>query len=358
MAKFTILININISIFIFLAHLSSVVSITDKCDDQVFIVISTKYIFLFNFDSQQNHSSSIIYETKANTTIENGLFNKRTNTIILLINQLNEAYSIVALNVYDTIYNYWKEKSNNIKYSTYIYISVSQRYLYVLNNQTMLLQIFALPLTLTPYKQNYLIDLPKNQTILNYVIDEKLNFLYILFENFQYQLYVCQLKTYHCNLYMNSINSYKPVQLYINWIYQKLYINSKDSLIIFDYNQNHTDYIIHDLNSTKDNENQFLTICEKTNFIEYISIDYTNKQQVCLKTCQYLPLILNDTDRIHTIQRISILSNIFYCSRQRQIAKIIIMILILIDILTILGVIIWLAYKYFYQSTLNNNNNK
>ncbi|CAF3398600.1 unnamed protein product [Rotaria sp. Silwood1] len=355
MAKFTILININISIFIFLVYLSSVTSINDKCDDKIFMLISTKNIFLLNFDFEQKYSPSIIYETKPNTTIENGLFYKRTNTIILLINQLNETYSIVTLHIYDTIYNYWIEKSNNVKYSTYISISLGQRYLYVLNNQTMLLQIFTLPLTSTPYKQTYLLDLPKNQTILNYIIDEKFNSLWILFETASYQLYVCQLKTYHCYLYMNLINLNKPVQVYINWIHQKLYINSKNSLIIFDYNQNHTDYKIHYFNSTQENQNQFLTICEKTNFIEYLSIDYTNKQQICLQTCQYLPLILNDTNHIHTIRRVSIISNIFYCSKQRQIAKIIIMILILIDIAVILGVIIWLTYKYVHQSTLNND---
>ncbi|CAF0886146.1 unnamed protein product [Rotaria sordida] len=355
MAKFTILINIIISLLIFLIHLSSVMSINDQCDDKIFILISKKNIFLFNFDSQHDYSPSIIYETKLNTTIENGSFNKRINTIILLINQLNETYSIVTLNVYDTIYNYWLEKSNNIKYSSYIYISLGQRYLYVLNNQTMLLQIFTLPLTLTSYKENYLINLPKNQTILNYVIDEIFDFLWILFENIQPQLYICQLKTFNCYLYMNLINLNQPLQLYINWKYQKLYINSKNSLIIFDYNQNHTDYTIHNLNSTEENQIQFLTICEKTNFIEYITIDYTNKQQICLQTCQYLPLILNDTNRIHTIQRFSILSNIFYCSQKRRIAKIIILILILIDIAVILAIIIWLAYKYFYQSTLKEN---
>jgi len=324
-------------------------SINDKCDDKIFIFISTKTIFLFNFNSQNDYSSSIIYQTKFNTTIENGLFNKRTNTIILLINQLNQTYSILSLNSYDNIYDNWIEKSNKLIYSSYVYLSISQRYLYILNNETMLLKIFTFPLTSTAFKENNLLNLPKNGKIFNYLIDEKFRFLWILFENNPYQLYICHLKTSLCYLYMNIFNLNKPIQFIINWNSQQLFIYSKNNLIIYEYNQNQTDYSIHYLNST---QQQFLTICEKTNSIEYLSI---NKQEICYQTCQDLPLILNNTNPIHTIQRLSSLSDILYCSKQRRISKIIVLILILIDLLIILGVIIWLAYKYVSQSTLDKN---
>jgi hypothetical protein len=148
---------------------------------------------------------------------------------------------------------------------------------------------------------------------------------------------------------MNIFNLNKPIQFIINRNSQKFYIYSKNNLIIYEYNQNQTDYSINYLNST---QQKFLTICEKTNSIEYISI---NNQQICYQTCQDLPLILNNTNSIHTIERLSSLSDILYCSKQRRISKIIILILILIDILIILGVIIWLAYKYISQSTLDKN---
>lgn len=341
MAKSMYSINLLMSGLIFFICFTSVMNINDQCDEKIFILISSKTVFLVDFDS----SPSIIYQTKMNTTIENGLFNKRTNTIILLINQSNETYFILTLNIGDHLNKNWIVKSNKLFYSSYIYLSVGQRYLYLLNNQTMLLQIFNLPLTSTAYKQNYLLNLPQNQRILNYLIDEKFQFLWILFEYYQYQLYICQLKSFSCQLYMNIFNLNKPIQFLINYNYQQFYFYSKNYLIIFKYNHNQTDYSIHYLNSTR---SQFLTICEKFNFIEYISI---NNRQVCYQTCQDLG---NDTNRIHTIQRLSSLSDILYCSKQRRIGQIVLMILILIDIATICGAISWFAYKYISQSTLDN----
>jgi hypothetical protein len=323
-------------------------NINDQCDEKIFILISSKTVLLVNFDTQTNSSPSIIYQTKLNTTIENGLFDKRTNTIILLINQSNETYFILTLNIHDNLNKNWIEKTNKLFYSSSIHIALGQRYLYLLNNQTMLLQIFNLPLTSMVYKQNYLLNLPKNQRILTYLIDEKFQFLWILFEHYQYQLYICQLKTFACQLYMNIFNLNKPIQFRINWNYQQLYFYSKNYLIIFKYNYNQTDYSIHYLNST---QIRFLTICERFNFIEYISI---NNRQVCYQTCQDLG---NNTNRIHTIQRISSLSNMFYCSKQRRIGQIVLMILILIEIGLIFGAILWLGYKYFSQSKLDKSVN-
>jgi hypothetical protein len=218
MAKFTIVM----SVLIFLVLISCAMSINDKCGDNIFILVSTKTVFLYKFDSENGNSPSIIYQTKSNTTIENGVFNKRTNTIILLIKQFNETCSITSLNVYNDIYNYWKEKSNKIPYSSFIYLSHGQRYFYLLNSQTMLFQICPLPLKSTSCKQNYLLNLPLNPTILNYIIDENFDFLWILFENLPYQLYQCQLKTFSCHLYMNIFNLHKPIQIHINWNYQQL----------------------------------------------------------------------------------------------------------------------------------------
>ena len=340
MVKFTL---------IFFLLFSSVLSINNQCDNNIFILISSKIIFLFNFDSHNYDSPSIIYQTKLNTTIEYGLFNKRTNTIILLINQLNETYSISSLNTYDNIYDYWSERPNNIIYSSYIYLSLGQKYFYVLNPRTMLLEIFSLPLTSIAYKQNTLSNLPKNQMIINYVIDERFNSLWIILKNIYYQLYKCDLQTFSCNLYMNMFNLYNPIQFNINWISQRLYIYSINHFIILEYNQTYTDYSIHHLNSTQE---KFLTICGKDNSIEFISINYTNKRQVCLHTCQYLPFILNDTNPIHTIQRLSTLSDILYCSKQRYISKTVILALILTDLALVSGIIAWLAHKYSYESKL------
>jgi hypothetical protein len=338
---------------IFFILFSSVMSINNQCDNNnIFILISTKTVFLFNFDSQNYDSPSIAYQTKLNTTIEYGLFHKRTNTIILLINQSNETYSIISLNTFDNIYDYWNEKSANIIYSSYVYLSTGEKYFYTLNPRTMLLEIFTLPLTSTAYKQNNLSNLPRSSMMINYVIDEKFHLLWIIFKNIQYQLYKCDLKTSSCYLYMNMFNIYNPIQFSINLNYQQLYIYSVNYLIILEYNQTQTDYSMDYLNSTK--QNQFLTICERKNSIEYISINYTNKRQVCLHSCQYLPSMLNDTSRIHTIQRLPSLSDILYCSKQSHISKSVIMVLILIDLAAISGAIVWLAYKYSYESKLRN----
>ncbi|CAF1110805.1 unnamed protein product [Adineta steineri] len=335
---------------IFLILISSVASINNKCDDNIFILISPKVILLYNFDSQTDNSPSIIYQAKSNTTIENGLFHKRTNTIILLINYFNETYSILSLNIHNNLYDYWKEKPNDIIYSSYIYLTLGQQYLYLLNSQTMLLQIYTLRLKIMKHQEINLLNLPINQKIVNYIVDEKYQYLWIIFENSPFQLYICQLKTFSCYLYMNIYNLNKPIQFYINWKYEQFYLYSNMSLMIFNYNQNGTNYSIQNVNSTQQN---FLTICEKTNQIEYISINYTQQQrQICYQTCQNLPFISNDTTHIHTIQRISTISNILHCSKQRRLSVTIMIILILIDLLVILCVIIWLAYKYFYQSKL------
>lgn len=336
---------------IFLIFFTTVISINNQCEEKLFILITKQKIFLLNFNFNQNdYLSNIIYETKYNSTIEYGLFNKRTNTIILLINQFNQTYSISSLNVQDNIYNNWIEKSNKIISSSYMYLSMSQRYIYLLNNQTMFIQIFSLPLTSTPFKQNYLLNLPKNQTIINYIIDEKLQLLWILFENVTfYQIYTCQLKYFLCYLYMNIFNLNKPIQLIINSKSQQFYLKTKKNLIIFDYNQNQVNYSIDYLNST---EQIYLTICEKTNSLEYITI---NQEQICYQTCQDLPFILNNENSIHTIERLSSVSDILYCSKQRRISKIVLLILILIDLLVLLSAVIWLGYKYFFQTTLDKN---
>ena len=156
----------------------------------------------------------------------------------------------------------------------------------------MLLQIFTLPLTSTALKQNYLSNLPINQLIVSYLVDEKLQFLWILFEH---QLYICHLKLYSCQLYMNIFHLNLPVQFLINWNSQQFYLYSKDYLLIFDYNGNRTNYSIEYFNATHE---RFLSICEEKNLVEHIFI--TNRQ-VCYQTCQNLPSIINKTNRIHTI---------------------------------------------------------
>ncbi|CAF2095557.1 unnamed protein product [Rotaria magnacalcarata] len=355
MAKFTNLIKIITSVLlIILVHLSTGMDADDRCDNNIFVLISSKNVFILNFDVQGDYSPSIIYRAQSDATIENGFFNKRTNKIILLINQLNQTYSIIILNVNDDIYKSWIEKSTRITYSTYVSLAQGQRYLYVLNKSTLLLQIFALPFTSTSYKENYLTNLPKNQTLLNYIVDEKFYSLWILFKNIQSQLYVCDLRTYNCHLYMNIINLHERGHLSINWKYQQFYIYSKENLLIFEYNQNQTDYSINYLDFPKENQDQFLTVCAKTDNIEYLSINYDNKQQACYRTCQYLPSAFDDKSRIHTVERLSTISDVLYCSKKRRISKIVVLILILADILVILAVIAWLAYKYFHYTTLND----
>ena len=103
-------------ILVFALLFISINSLNDQCDEKIFILISSKTIFLINFDSQNDYPPSSIYQTKSNTTIEDGVFNKRTNTIILLMNQLNATFSILTLNVNDNIYENWIEKSNQLSY--------------------------------------------------------------------------------------------------------------------------------------------------------------------------------------------------------------------------------------------------
>ena len=198
-------------------------------------------IFLVNFDSQNDYPPNIIYQTISNTTIEDGLFNQRTNTIILLINQSNTTFSILTLNVHENIYENWIEKSTKLWYSSSsIHLSLGQRYLYIFNAQTMFLQIFALPLTSTAWKQNFLLNLPNNQPIVNYLVDEKFQFLWILLGYNQHQLYICHLKLFSCQLYMNIIHLNSPFQFLINWNAQQFYLYSKDYFLIFEYNNNQT----------------------------------------------------------------------------------------------------------------------
>ncbi|CAF5136894.1 unnamed protein product [Rotaria magnacalcarata] len=153
---------------------------------------------------------------------------------------------------------------------------------------------------------------------------------------------------------MNIINLHERGHLSINWKYQQFYIYSKENLLIFEYNQNQTDYSINYLDFPKENQDQFLTVCAKTDNIEYLSINYDNKQQACYRTCQYLPSAFDDKSRIHTVERLSTISDVLYCSKKRRISKIVVLILILADILVILAVIAWLAYKYFHYTTLND----
>lgn len=342
-----------IYLVIFLINFSSIRTIDYKCNNNIFILISTKTIYLINFDIREDYSPAIIYEAQANTTIENGLFHKRTNTIILLVSQLDNAYQLISLNVHDDIYNYWKEKSNKITFSTYVSLSISQNYLYVLNNQTLLLQTYNLPLTTTVTKKNYLKNLPANQTIINYIIDEKFHSLWILIETKQTQLYICDLISYDCYFYMNINDLNKPLELHIDWKFQQFYIHSKEHLMIFDYNQNETSYSINYLDSTQRNQYQFITTCDRINDIEYVSINYSDKYQICYQTCQYLPLRFTNETHIHKIQRLSSSSDILYCSKQLRIGKVLVLILILIDLGVILAVIVWLAYKYCYNSISN-----
>ena len=351
MVKYIVSINTILLVLILSIFFPSIISINHTCNDNQVILISSKTIFLFYFDFQNDYSSSIIYQTKSNTTIEHGLFDRLTNTIFLLIKHSNEKYSILLLNHHDYVYNYWIEKSNKLIYSTYIYISLGQRHFYVLNHQTMLLQIFNLPFISTLYDEDYLLKLPKKKKIVNFVIDEKFHILWILLENIQHQLYMCQLNTYSCRLYMNIFNINKSIQFFINWKYQQMYIYSANYLSIFDYYENQTDYSIRYLNSLKQSEDQFLTICEQTNYIEYISINYSNRLQACLQTCQYSPVISDDNSRVHTIERFS-MSNILGCIKQRRIIKIIVIILILMDIAVVAGFIGWLGYTYSHQLRL------
>ncbi|UJR36453.1 hypothetical protein I4U23_029176 [Adineta vaga] len=324
--------------------ISSIKSATDECNENIFILISSQTVFLFD-----GNLPNIIYQTQSNTTIEQGLFYRRTNTILLLIKQLNSTYSISSLNTFDNLHTYWNEKSYKTIFSSPIYLAVGQRYLYLFHSKTMLLQTFTLPLISLPFKQYFLFDLPTTEKVVNILIDENLQFVWILYERNQYhQLYICQLKISSCNFLMNLYNLIQPIEMFLNRRYEQFYIHSQNYLMIFEYNSNQTDYSIHYLNLTT--SNQFLTLCEKTNRIEYIS---TYQRYVCYQTsCEKLPWIAEDTSNIHTIQRLSSLSEIFYCTKQRRITKIILLILILIDLLLLTGIILWLGYKFIYPSTL------
>lgn len=322
---------------------TSILTLADQCDEKIFVLITKKTVRLVDFDSSVNSAPAIIYQTKDNTTIEDGLFHQRKNTIILLLNQSNESYSLMTLNAADDIYENWIVKSNKLIYSSLIHLTLGQRYIYLLNQQTMLLQIFNLPLTSTVFRQNSLSNLPRNSRLVKYLIDERFQYLWILFEQNFYQLYVCQLQSSSCQLYMNLFHLNPPIQFRIHWNTQQFYLYSRNYLILFQYNSNQTDYSIHYSNSTRQ---QFLAICERKNLLEYLSI---SRNQVCYHHCRDTDTTI---DRIHTIERLSSPSNILHCSKQRRTSRIVLIILILIDLAVVFAALCWLTVKYISRSSM------
>lgn len=314
---------------------------TEQCEERIFVLISKKTVRLVDFDSST--SPATIYRTKGNTTIEDGLFHQRKNTLILLLNQSNESYSLLTLNAADKIDENWTGKSNHLIYSSLIHLSLGQRYLYVLDQQTMVLQIFNLPLTPTVLKQNSLKNLPQNSRLVKYLIDERFQYLWILFEQNFYQLYICQLQIYSCQLYMNLFHLNLPIQFRIHWNAQQLYLYSRNYLILFQYNSNQTDYSLHYSNSTRE---QYLAICERKNLLEYLSI---HRNQICYDRCRDTDTTI---DRIHTIERLSSSSNILHCSKQRRTSRIVLIILILIDLTIVFAALCWLTVKYLSRSSI------
>ncbi|CAF0780679.1 unnamed protein product [Adineta ricciae] len=320
--------------------ISAISNANEQCDENIFVLISSRTVFLYD-----GNPPSVIYETKPNTTIEQGLFHRRTNTILLLLNEFNTTYSVTSLNTLDTLHTYWNEKLSNKVYSSTIHLSLGQRYLYLFDPRTSLIQTFTLPLSASVFKQNDLLNLPKTERALSFLIDENFRNAWILYQtNHFHQLHVCQLETSSCQLLVNIYNLISPIKMFISWKSEQFYIHSQNYLMIFEYNHNQTDYSMHYLNLSR--ANQFLTLCESTNRIEYIS---TNQRDVCYETCEQLPWISDDTSDIHTIQRLPTLSNIFYCSKQRRISKIVLLVLILIDLLVLAGVVVWSAYKHIFS---------
>ena len=300
-------------------------SVNCQCNEHRFIAISRTNVFLLNYDSLTS-----IYQTNSNQTIEFGVIHPKTNTVFLLINQLNVNYQIRTLNPPENIYTNWIEKSSDLVFSSSVSLSIGQRYFYVLDNQLYLLKIYSLPLTSSSTKDISLRNVPKNGKIFKYLIDETYQLMWILFQSNPYRMYICQLETSQCYLYTNIMNFDTPEQFFIQWHTQQIYLYSKQYLILFDYNQTQTIYSIHYLNSTA---NDYLIVCEKSNTIEYLSL-----KNLSLPTA------------FHSIERFPLGINRSRCTKQRSLSKIIIIILILIDLGLTTAMLIWLTIRYLARS--------
>lgn len=332
---------------ILLAHAVLIDRAVAQCENGMFILISSKNVFLYHADRLVS-----VYQAKKDVTIAQGVVHKRTNTVLLLLNEFNVGYTIASLTATDNPNGEWKENPIAMVYPSRVSLAAGQRYAYVLEPRNLTLQTFAVPLTSTPTQQIQLLNLPRSSQLLSYLAFENFQRLWVLLEtNQRHELHICPLKSASCQLYMNIYDLLPPIQLVTNERTARIYLQARNYLIIFEYPSDQTNYTIHAMNSTQDT--QFLTLCESADRVEYVSIDRNARRQVCYQTCQALPLRTDGSDDVHTIHRLSPATDALYCSKKRQISKVVLLILILADLAVVLGYILWLAYGYFSQPALS-----
>ena len=343
-------------LLLFLLLISSSTSNTQTCDDEtLFLLVSNRTALLLDTKLATDRSSTIIYQSKSNATIEGSRFHQPTKTILLLVNHPNESYSIVSLNAEKKSKGKWMERSHEISTSSNVYLSLSQRYLYLFYSQTKRLQLSPLPITSNSFEDHFLSNLPNNQRVVDYHVDEDFHFLWILFGATPFSLYMCQLQSYSCRLLVNLIEIHPPIQFLIRWSHQQFFISSRTRLLLFEYNDNQTSYALQYHNTTHNDLAQYLVLCETDDQLEFVSLNYTQGGQVCLKQCFDLPSSINESDRIHSIHRLGKAMLTRSCSKPHRIGRLVVLLFILVDLAVLLAMITWLTYRYLTPANLDKS---
>ena len=303
----------------FFIFIEFILSIVCQCDKEMFLLVSSNEILLFDFQS-----TSLLFETQSNQTIESAVVHRKTNTVIFSLDNSK----VYTLNPTESV-----SSTTNLLVSSTDYLGISQQYLYILNIETHLLNIYSLSLSSSSsssaIKQIQLTNFPNNTKILKYLIDENVQLIWILFQTDPYEIYICHLTTSQCQFYTNIINFGRARQFSIDWSAQQIYLYSKQYLILFEYNQTQTIYSIHSLNSTT---HDYLVYCQRTHTIEYLS---------------FRNLSLSN---IQLIEQYSPRKSLSTCSKQRNIGRLVIIILILIDLGLTIAWLVWLAIQYISTS--------
>ena len=345
-----------LSPLLFLLLISASISSAQTCDDEApLLLVSNRTAVLLDTKRSKDPSSTVIYQSKSNGTIEQSRFHQLTNTILLLLNYRNQTYSIVSLNLEKKSKGKWIEQSYQISTSSNVYLSASQRYVYLFYSQTKRLQVTPLPITANSFEDRVLSNVPSNQRVVDYHVDERFHFLWILFDGSPYSLYMCQLQSSSCRLFINLIQTRPPIQFLINWNNQQLIISSRIHLVLFDYSENRTSYSVQYHNTTGMDLTRYLVLCEKSNQLDFVSMNDTHPGQVCLRQCFDLPSSINETNRIHTIQRLGKGLALRSCSNPHRIIRTVVLLLILVDLIVLLAVIAWLTYRYLLPRSIDKS---
>lgn len=325
--------------FIFAVHSNEFCS-----EENLFLLTTNRTISQLNF---QDQSSMLIYETPTNASIRSAQFHPSKKILVLLLQHSNQSSSLLTLQSTPS----WHEISHHWFNSTDLFFSLTERNLYLLHSKSKRMEIFSIPIFNKVRREFHLENSPTQSELIDFILDEDLRFLWMLFGTTPHSLYLCQLDPPHtCRFFVNLMELEEPIRILLDRTSEQFFITSRRFLFTFEYSSSQTNYSLHYLNSTEKDLHYFYSICPRTAQLIPITM---RSEQICTDRCVSLPKWIEKTESINHLIPLGRSSRSNSCAKQNVILLILVGLLILLNLMALLGFVLWSARRYFSAKKLS-----